>query len=94
MVKAKDIIKEFVPYITLSKSPKKPAKLPKFNVFYWHRRYTTHKPLKQNTHIWDKVKNGDFAIYNYKTKFGDDYISNKNKVLNEIKQFVNEFSIK
>jgi hypothetical protein len=65
MVKAKDIIKEFVPYITLSKSPKKPAKLPKFNVFYWHRRYTTHKPLKQNTHIWDKVKNGDFEYSPY-----------------------------
>lgn len=42
----------------------------------------------------NKVKNGDFIIYNYKTKFGNYYISDKNKVLNEIKQFVNEFSIK
>jgi hypothetical protein len=65
MVKAKDIIKEFVPYTTLSKNPKKPAKLPKFNVFYWHRRYSTHKPLKQNAPIWDKCKNGDFEYSPY-----------------------------
>jgi hypothetical protein len=54
----------------------------------------TAEIVKLFPHYIDKVKNGDFAIYNYKTKFGDDYISNKNKVLNEIKQFVNEFSIK
>lgn len=65
MVKAKDIIKELVPYTTLNKSPKKPAKLPKFNVFYWHRRYSTHKFLKQSAHIWDKYKNGDFEYSPY-----------------------------
>ena len=65
MIKAKDVIKELVPYTTIGKSPKKPAKLPKFNVFYWHRRYTTHKPLKQNTPIWDKCKNGDFEYSPY-----------------------------
>jgi hypothetical protein len=41
----------------------------------------------------DKVQNGSKVTYNYHTKFGG-YISNKNKVLNEIKQFINEFSIK
>lgn len=65
MVKVKDVIKELVPYTTLSKIPKKPAKLPKFNVFYWHRRYPTHKFLKQNAHILDKCKNGDFEYSPY-----------------------------
>lgn len=65
MIKAKDVIKELVPYTTIGKSPKKPAKLPKFNVFYWHRRYTTHKSLKQNAPIWDKCKNGDFEYSPY-----------------------------
>jgi len=41
----------------------------------------------------DKVQNGSKVTYDYHTKFGG-YISNKNKVLNEIKQFINEFSIK
>jgi hypothetical protein len=65
MVKAKDIIKELVPYTTVSKSPKKPVKLPKFNVFYWHRRYPTHKSLKPNANIWDKAKNNDFEYSPY-----------------------------
>ena len=65
MVKAQDIIKELVPYTTLNKAPKKPAKLPKFNVFYYHRRYSTHKFLKHNTNIWDKCKNGDFEYSPY-----------------------------
>ena len=64
MVKAKDIIHEFVPYTT-GKAPKKPAKLPKFNVFYWHRRYPTHKFLKANAPIMDKCKNGDFEYSPY-----------------------------
>jgi hypothetical protein len=34
-------------------------------VFYWHRRYTTHKSLKSNSHIWDKCKNGDFEYSPY-----------------------------
>jgi len=65
MVTAKEVIKELVPYTTLDKAPKKPAKLPKFNVFYWHRRYPMHKPLKQNASIWDKCKNGDFEYSPY-----------------------------
>jgi hypothetical protein len=64
MVKAKDIIHEFVPYTT-GKAPKKPAKLPKFNVFYWHRRYPMHKFLKSNASIMDKCKNGDFEYSPY-----------------------------
>ena len=64
MVKAKDIIHEFAPYTT-GKAPKKPAKLPKFNVFYWHRRYSTHKFLKSNASIMDKCKNGDFEYSPY-----------------------------
>ena len=65
MIKAKDIVKELYPLASSTKVPKKPAKLPKFNVFYWHRRYPTHKPLKQNTRIWDKCKNGDFEYSPY-----------------------------
>lgn len=64
MIKAKDIIHEFVPYTT-GKAPKKPAKLPKFNVFYWHRRYPMHKFLKSNASILDKCKNGDFEYSPY-----------------------------
>jgi hypothetical protein len=41
----------------------------------------------------DKVQNGSKVTYDYHTKFGG-YILNKNKVLTEIKQFINEFSIK
>jgi hypothetical protein len=41
----------------------------------------------------DKVQNGDKVIYDYHTKFGK-YISNKHNILKEIKQFINEFSIK
>jgi hypothetical protein len=41
----------------------------------------------------DKVQNGNKVIYDYHTKFGK-YISNKDNVLKEIKQFINEFSVK
>lgn len=41
----------------------------------------------------NSVKNKNKVEYNYQTKFGG-YISNKYTVLNEIKQFINEFSIK
>jgi hypothetical protein len=65
MVTAKEVIKEFTQYTTLNKAPKKPSKLPKFNVFYWHRRYPTHKFLKNNAYIWDKCRNGDFEYSPY-----------------------------
>jgi hypothetical protein len=43
----------------------------------------------------DKVKDGSKVTYNYRTKFRfSNYISSKNEILNEIKQFINEFSIK
>ena len=43
----------------------------------------------------DKVKDGSKVTYNYRTKFRfSNYISSKNEVLNEIKQFINEFSTK
>ena len=43
----------------------------------------------------DKVKVGSKVTYNYRTKFRfSNYISSKNEVLNEIKQFINEFSTK
>ena len=41
----------------------------------------------------DKVQNGSKVTYDYHTKFGG-YISNKHNVLKEIKQFINEFSVK
>jgi hypothetical protein len=41
----------------------------------------------------DKVQSGNRVIYDYHTKFGG-YISNKDKILKEIKQFINEFSSK
>jgi hypothetical protein len=65
MVTAKEVIKELIPYVTLNKVPKKPSKLPKFNVFYWYRRYPIHKFLKSNAPIIDKCKNGDFEYSPY-----------------------------
>jgi ABC-type antimicrobial peptide transport system permease subunit len=41
----------------------------------------------------DKVQNGSKVIYDYHTKFGG-YILNKHNVLKEIKQFINESSVK
>jgi hypothetical protein len=41
----------------------------------------------------DKVQNGSKVTYDYHTKFGG-YILNKHNVLKEIKQFINEFSVK
>jgi hypothetical protein len=37
----------------------------KFNVYYWHRRYPTHKSLKPKDRIDEKLKNGDFDYSPY-----------------------------
>jgi hypothetical protein len=65
MIKAKDIVKELYPLASSTKVPKKPAKLPKFNVFYWHRRYPIHKFLPSKENIHNKAKNGDFEYSPY-----------------------------
>jgi len=64
MVTAKEVLKEFNPTFGI-KAPAKPPKMKKFNVFYWHRRYTTHKFLPSKEHIWNKCKNGDFEYSPY-----------------------------
>jgi len=44
-------------------------------------------------HYVDKVNIGNEIIYNYKTKFGG-YIDTKDSVLTQIKELINEFSVK
>lgn len=64
MVTAKEVLQEFNPTFGV-KAPTKPPRMKKFNVFYYHRRYTTHKFLPDRAHIWDKCKNGDFEYSPY-----------------------------
>ena len=64
MVTVEEVLKEFNPTFGI-KAPPKPDKLAKFNVFYWHRRYPTHKFLPDKEHIWNKCKNGDFEYSPY-----------------------------
>ena len=64
MITAKEVLKEFNPTFGI-KAPAKPPKMKKFNVFYWHRRYATHKFLPDREHIWNKCKNGDFEYSPY-----------------------------
>jgi len=64
MVTAKEVLQEFNPTFGI-KAPAKPPKMKKFNVFYWHRRYPTHKFLKPTASIWDKCRNGDFEYSPY-----------------------------
>ena len=64
MVTAKEVLQEFNPTFGI-KAPAKPPKMKKFNVFYWHRRYATHKFLPDREHIWNKCKNGDFEYSPY-----------------------------
>jgi hypothetical protein len=51
MVTIKDVLREYHPLGTCAPAPPKPPKMAKFNVYYWHRRYPTHKPLKANARI-------------------------------------------
>ena len=64
MVTVEQVLKEFNPTFGIE-GPEKPPKMAKFNVFYWHRRYPTHKPLKSKARIDEKVKNGDFEYSPY-----------------------------
>ena len=64
MVTVKEVLQEFNPTFGI-KAPAKPPKMKKFNVFYWHRRYATHKFLPDREHIWNKCKNGDFEYSPY-----------------------------
>lgn len=64
MVTVEQVLKEFNPIFGIE-APPKPAKLAKFNVFYWHRRYQTHKPLGAKARIDEKMKNGDFEYSPY-----------------------------
>ena len=65
MVTIEDVLKEYHPLGTCQQAPSKPPKMAKFNVYYWHRRYPTHKPLKANARIDEKLKNGDFEYSPY-----------------------------
>jgi hypothetical protein len=64
MVTVEQVLKEFNPIFGIE-APPKPAKLAKFNVFYWHRRYQIHKPLGAKARIDEKMKNGDFEYSPY-----------------------------
>lgn len=64
MVTVEQVLKEFNPIFGIE-APPKPAKLAKFNVFYWHRRYPIHKPLGAKARIDEKMKNGDFEYSPY-----------------------------
>ena len=72
MVTAKEVLQEFNPTFGI-KAPAKPPKMKKFNVFYWHRRYITHKFLPDQSRIWDKCKNGDFEYSPYANYINYEY---------------------
>jgi hypothetical protein len=55
------------------KIPKKPGRSKKFNVYYWHRRYGTHKFLDKKANIWDKLNNGDFEYSPYAKQINNEY---------------------
>ena len=65
MVTIEDVLKEYHPMGGCDQAPPKPPKMAKFNVYYWHRRYPTHKPLKPKARINEKLKNGDFEYSPY-----------------------------
>lgn len=72
MVTAEQVLKEFNPIFGIQ-GPEKPPKPLKFNVFYWHRRYPTHKPLKPKARIDEKIKNGDFEYSPYGMQINYEY---------------------
>jgi hypothetical protein len=65
MVTIEEVLKEYHPLGTCQQAPPKPPKMAKFNVYYWHRRYPTHKSLKPKARIDEKLKNGDFDYSPY-----------------------------
>jgi hypothetical protein len=65
MVTIEEVLKEYHPQGTCEPAPPKPPKMAKFNVYYWHRRYPTHKSLKSKARIDEKLKNGDFDYSPY-----------------------------
>ncbi len=71
MVTIEEVLKEVNPVFGI-KAPSKPKPL-KFNIFYYHRRYPTHKFLPSNSSIWDKCKNGDFEYSPYAKHINYEY---------------------
>lgn len=65
MVTIEEVLKEYHPLSVCEPAPPKPPKMAKFNVYYWHRRYPTHKALKDRARIDEKLKNGDFEYSPY-----------------------------
>lgn len=65
MVTIEEVLKEYHPQGVCDPAPAKPKKAVKFNVYYWHRRYPTHKALKPKARIDEKLKNGDFEYSPY-----------------------------
>jgi hypothetical protein len=65
MVTIEEVLREYHPLSTCDPAPPKPSKMAKFNVYYWHRRYPTHKSLKPKDRIDEKLKNGDFDYSPY-----------------------------
>jgi len=65
MVTIEEVLKEYHPQGMCDPAPPKPPKMAKFNVYYWHRRYPTHKALKPKARIDEKLKNGDFEYSPY-----------------------------
>jgi len=65
MVTIEEVLREYHPLSTCDPAPPKPPKMAKFNVYYWHRRYPTHKSLKDRARIDEKLKNGDFDYSPY-----------------------------
>lgn len=65
MVTIEEVLKEYHPQGVCDPAPTKPPKMAKFNVYYWHRRYPTHKALKPKARIDEKLKNGDFEYSPY-----------------------------
>ena len=71
MIKVTDVLKE-LNYQVNVKVPKKEKKRIK-NIFYWWRRFPTHKFLSPGSHSLDKEANGDFNYSPYWTYIQYEY---------------------
>ena len=94
MVTIEEVLKEYHPQGMCDPAPPKPPKMAKFNVYYWHRRYPTHKALKPKARIDEKLKNGDFEYSPYAKYLNYEYwwmakeiveLRNSNKSISYIK---------
>ena len=89
MITVKEVLKE-LNYQVNVKVPKKEKKRIK-NIFYWWRRFPTHKFLSPGSHSLDKEANGDFNYSPYWTYIqyeyywlAEDIVDIKNMKLNKI----------